>query len=297
MKTRFPYQERIDYDAYWNTYMEREDAIRRLPTEAEMKEQARQNIVKDQLVLIPVPEGEAARLGDTVTLAVSSALPRFNKPKVTVSIGRGLYHKGFEESVAGHSEGDRFSVTIQDTPVAVTVLAVRRKAVPEPTDEMVRALGQKDYHSQPICTVANYEAFIQEKQTMQALATVNYYIMEQILKDYPMENYDESDLTALGQLEREAMRKAVLEQDGVDLETLSREEMQARMHCDSFDEFIRMRHGWYQMKIQQCLVYLNILGLPCQGKTDPLDHYEVLSELQMKMFDTIKEKLEGSKKT
>ena len=51
------------------------------------------------------------------------------------------------------------------------------------------------------------------------------------------------------------------------------------------------------MKIQQCLVYLNILGLPCQGKTDPLDHYEVLSELQMKMFDTIKEKLEGSKKT
>lgn len=63
MKTRFPYQERIDYDAYWNTYMEREDAIRRLPTEAEMKEQARQNIVKDQLVLIPVPEGEAAAWG------------------------------------------------------------------------------------------------------------------------------------------------------------------------------------------------------------------------------------------
>ena len=30
MKTRFPYQKRIDYDAYWNTYMEREDAIRRL---------------------------------------------------------------------------------------------------------------------------------------------------------------------------------------------------------------------------------------------------------------------------
>ena len=176
MKTRFPYQKRIDYDAYWNTYMEREDAI--LPTEAEMKEQARQNIVKDQLVLIPVPEGEAARLGDTVTLAVSSALPRFNKPKVTVSIGRGLYHKGFEESVAGHSEGDRFSVTIQDTPVTVTVLSVRRKAVPEPTDEMVRALGQKDYHNQPICTVADYEAFIQEEQTMQALATVNYYILQ-----------------------------------------------------------------------------------------------------------------------
>lgn len=297
MKTRFPYQGRIDYDAYWNAYMEREDAIRRLPTEAEMKEMARQNIVKDQLTLTPVPKGEAARVGDTVTLEVISALPKFNKPRVTVSIGRGLYHKGLEESVAGHSEGDSFSVTIRDTLVAVRVLAVRRKAVPEPTDEMVRALGQKDNRNNPICTVADYEAFIQEEQTAQALATVNYYIMEQILQDYPIENYDESDIAALGRLEQEALRKAVLEQEGVDLETLSREEMQARMHCDSFDEFIRMRRDWYQMKIQQCLIYLNILGLPCQGKTDPLDHYEVLGELQMKMFDTIQEKLEGSNKT
>lgn len=133
MKTRFPYQERIDYDAYWNTYMEREDAIRRLPTEAEMKEQARQNIVKDQLVLIPVPEGEAARLGDTVTLAVSSALPRFNKPKVTVSIGRGLYHKGFEESGGGPFGGRPLLRHDPRYPGSADwLLAVRRKASPEP---------------------------------------------------------------------------------------------------------------------------------------------------------------------
>ena len=53
-----------------------------------------------------------------------------------------------------------------------------------------------------------------------------------------------------------------------------------------------MRRDWYKIKIAQCLIYLNILGLPAEGKTDPLDHYEVLSELQEKMFERIREELE-----
>lgn len=292
MKTKFPYEGKIDYNAYLDRYLEREDAVRRLPSEAELLELARKNIVKDQLVLAPVPEGECAQLGDTVTLATASSLPKFNKSRVTVSIGRGLYDRGLEEAVAGRRAGENFSVEVKDTPVQVSVLEIKRKTVPEPTDEMVQALQQKDYHNQLIRTVAEYEAFVREEQTMQALSTVNYYVMEQILKDYPMEEYDQSDIQRLGELEREVLHKIVLEQEGTDLNTLSREEMQERWLCDSFDDFIKMRHDWYQMKIQQCLIYLNILGLPCEGKNDPLDHYEVLSELQMKMFDFIKAELE-----
>ena len=40
------------------------------------------------------------------------------------------------------------------------------------------------------------------------------------------------------------------------------------------------------------MIYLNILDLPCEGRTDPTDHYEVLSELQMKVIELIKEELE-----
>ena len=79
--------------------------------------------------------------------------------------------------------------------------------------------------------------------------------------------------------------------EGRDLLKLSREEMQEKMHCDSLDVFVAQRHDWYKMKVQQCLIYLNILGLPCEGPTDPLDHYEVLSELQNKLFDLIKAEL------
>ena len=67
------------------------------------------------------------------------------------------------------------------------------------------------------------------------------------------------------------------------------------MNVHSLDDFIALRREWYQMKIRQGLIYLNILALPCEGKTDPLDHYEVLSELQMKMFDKIRMELERRK--
>lgn len=82
-----------------------------------------------------------------------------------------------------------------------------------------------------------------------------------------------------------------MEENGIDVDSATPEQMQELLQVNSMDEFISMRREWYQMKIHQCYVYLNILGLPCQGKTDPLDHYEVLSELQTMMFDKIQKML------
>lgn len=291
MNTKFPYQEQISFDTYLDQYLQRDDAIRRIPSEAELKELARKSVVKDQLVLAPLPEGECAALGDTLTLRTTSELPKFNKERVTVSIGRGLYDKGLEEALVGKKAGESCTVTIKDKPVAATILEIKRKTAPEPTDEMVEALQEKDYKGNPLRTYAEYEAFICEGKTSEALANVNYYMMQKILEDYPVTEYDEEDIRVLGELERAFFREITLEQDGVDLETLSKEEMQERMHCDSMADFVVMRHDWYKMKIHQCLVYLNLLGLPCKGKTDPLDHYEVLSKLQQTMFEKIKTEL------
>ena len=291
MNTKFPYQEQISFDTYLDQYLQRDDAIRRIPSEAELKELARKSVVKDQLVLAPLPEGECAALGDTLTLRTTSELPKFNKERVTVSIGRGLYDKGLEEALVGKKAGESCTVTIKDKPVAATILEIKRKTAPEPTDEMVEALQEKDYKGNPLRTYAEYEAFICEGKTSEALANVNYYMMQKILEDYPVTEYDEEDIRVLGELERAFFREITLEQDGVDLETLSKEEMQERMHCDSMADFVVMRHDWYKMKIHQCLVYLNLLGLPCEGKTDPLDHYEVLSKLQQTMFEKIKTEL------
>ena len=293
MKTKFPYSGKIDYQKYWDAYMQREDAIKTLPTEAELKELARKGIVKEHLVLLPVPADEAAQLGDTVTMATVSDLPKFNKPRVTASLGRGLYNKELEETAVGKKVGDRFELTVQDKKVAVTVLEIKRKSAPEPTDEMVAAMGVKDNFNKPITTVEAYESFIIEEDLLSKLATINYEIMTQILSDYPVNDCDESDIARLGELERDMFIRLFKEQEGKDLLAMSKEEMQEMWHCDSLDDFIAMRRDWYKMKIQQCLVYQNILGLPDEGKTDPLDHYEVLSELQDQAFNMIKEKLGG----
>lgn len=293
MKTKFPYEGKINYQKYWDAYMAREDAIKELPHEAELKELARKAIVKEHLVLQPIPADEAAQEGDTVTMAAVSEIPKFNKPKVTASLGRGLYNKDLETMAIGKKVGHCFSLTIQDKEVSVTILEIKRKSAPEPTDEMVVAMGAKDNQNNLITTVEDYVKFIVDEKMISVLAEINYYVMEKILKDYPVPDCEESDLDRLAKLEEAVLYKAVLEQDGIDLYKLSKEEMQERWNCDTFQDFIKMRYDWYKIKVQQCLIYQNILGMPDEGKTDPLDHYEVLSELQMMMFDHIKAKLGG----
>ena len=291
MRTKFPYAGQIDLGPYFDAYFRREDAVRRLPTEAELRELARKAIVKDRLELAPLPADAPAELGDTLTLRTASALPKFNKERVVVTLGRGLYDRDLEEALAGKKAGESCSVTVKDQPVTAQVLEIKRKSVPEPTDEMVRALQTKDFQNNDITTVAGYEAFVREQKITEALSGVVYYLMQDVLKDYPVTEYDEEDLRVLGELEKAFFYCLSLERAGVDLLALSREEMQEKMHCDSLDVFVAQRHDWYKMKVQQCLIYLNILGLPCEGPTDPLDHYEVLSELQNKLFDLIKAEL------
>lgn len=293
MKTKFPYEGKIDFQKYWDAYMQREDAVRSLPAEAELVELARKAIVKEHLALLPILEGEAAQAGDTVTMTTVSEIPKFNKPKVTASLGRGLYNKDLETMAVGKKVGDSFSLIIQEKEVSVTVLEIKRKSAPEPTDEMVVAMGAKDFQDQLITTVDGYIKFIIEQKIDSQVATVNYYIMEAILKDYPMTEYDESDIQRLGELEKEFFIRIFMEKDGFDLSKDVPKSWKEDMGITTVDEFIEKRHDWYQMKIHQCLIYQNLLGVPDAGKTDPLDHYEVLSELMQMMFDKIKAKLGG----
>lgn len=292
MNTKFPYEGRIDFDKYLDAYLQRDDAIRAIPTEAELKELAHKAIVREQMVLTPLPEGEAAQVGDTAALKTVSDLPKFNKERVTVTLGRGLYNRELEDALVGRRVGDSVSLIVQEKPVTAMILELKRKQTPEPTDEMVEALQAKDLHNQPIHTVAEYEAFVRDEKTMEILATVNYYVMEKIMADYPITDYDEEDIRILGELESEVFIRMFREQEGIDITRQVPKEWEEDMGIHSLGEFIAMRREWYQMKIQQCLIFLDVLGLPCEGKTDPLDHYEVLSELQEKMYDKIRTELE-----
>lgn len=290
MNTKFPY-EKVDFEKALNNYFQREDAITALPTPEEMRENAVKAIVKEHIALVSQPEGTCAETGDTLTLKTVSTLPKFNKSKVTVSIGRGLYDKGLEAAMVGKKAGDTCTVTVKEQNVEVTVLGIKRKVVPAPTDEMVVQLQAKDFEDKLITTVDDYIAFVMKEKEMSTLANVNYYVMEEILKQYPIDTYDEEDIRILGELEHDAFRKIFLEKEGIDLDTLTPEQMQETLKVDTFADFIKLRYDWYQMKIQQCSVFANILGIPLEGKYDPTSRYEVLSDLTELMYAKIKEEL------
>ena len=292
MNTQFPYEGQIDFNKYLDAYFEREDAYRELPGEKELNELARKSIVREQLVLLPLPEGTKAEVGDTAALKTESAIPKFNKERVTVTLGRGLYSKELEPQLIGKAVGETVETEINDEKVKATVLELKRKQVPEPTDEMVRELAQKDFKGNPIQTVEAYYRYIREAKTEEALADINYYTIEMILKDYPIEKYDEEDIRILGELEKAMFIKLFKEQKGIDLLKEVPKDWEEDMGIHSVDEFIEKRRDWYQMKIQQCLIFLNILGLAPKGKTDPCDHYEVMMELQERIFEKIREELE-----
>ena len=291
MKTQFPYTEKIDFGAYIDKYLEREDAIKRLPTEEELLELARKSIVREQLVLAPLPDGTAAEEGDTAVLMTESDIPKFNKPSVTVTLGRGLYNRELEKKLIGMKAGDTVYAVVNASIVKATILSLKRKQVPEPTDDMVKALEQKDLKGNPINTVEEYEAYIREQKTLETLFNICYYVMEDILGDYKVEDFDEDDIRILGELEADNFKKLFLEKEGIDLEKEVPQGWRDQ-GVNSLEEFIKARYDWYKVKITQCLIYLNILDLPCEGRTDPTDHYEVLSELQMKVIELIKEELE-----
>ncbi len=187
--------------------------------------------------------------------------------------------------------GDTITIILQDQPVKATLLDIRRKQEPEPTDAMVEELQAKDLRNKPIHTVAEYYAFVKEQKTTEILATVNYYVMEKIIADHPIIEFDESDICALGELERAFFIKHFLEEEGMDLRENFPDSWKSE-GIETLDDFIRSRREWYMIKIRQCLVFLNILDLPCEGKNDPLDHYEVLQELQLKIFDMIHNELD-----
>lgn len=293
MKTTLSRPGKIDLDACLETYFRTPGAVTALPREAELKDLARKAIVKDHLILAEMPKDSAAQMGDTVTLRVSSSLARFNHPQVTATLGRGLYDRDLEAAVVGKRIGEAVRAVCRGADVDATVLKICRMQFPEPTDEMVEALHQSDDRGNQIHTVAEYEAYVAEEKTTEALSTVYQSILEQLVKDYPVTDYAPDDIAALGALEKDALRNIVLETEGIDLCALSKAEMQQRWQCDSFDDFIALRSEWYRVKIHQCLILLNLLDLPCEGKTDPLDHYEVLSELTASFLELLKNRMES----
>ena len=75
-----------------------------------------------------------------------------------LSVGRGFFSKDIEAALVGRKKGDVFSVTADGSPAEVTVLWIKRRIVPQLTDEMAAAMDVED-----VSTVQEYTDYVTQE--------------------------------------------------------------------------------------------------------------------------------------
>lgn len=283
MKTTYG-GEKIDISRYLD-----EVDLTIIPTEKDIESEMVKALVKAHITFEPVGNNPI-ETGDTVKLCTKSDIPKFNKPEVTVTVGRGLYSKDIETAVIGKKAGDEFAVEINGQAVAVSVISAKRKVLPKPTDEMVA-----EQEIEGVTTIEQFRKVFAEQYEDSVYGPVVGGILQKLVEQAELpEPYDE-DIDILGKLEARFFRELFKAQDGIDLDTLSPEQLKEKLGCGSMEEFVIGRHDWYKMKVKQCLVLSEVLDIPLTGEFNPTEDYHVLGKLTMKFMEYIKTELKRRK--
>jgi len=251
--------------------------ISMVPGKKEIEEAVRSRLTKGLTTLADLTETDELKKSDAVQLRVESALPRFNKERVTVNLGSGLYDKVLEAELLGKHVGSSGSVHTRDVEVRYTVLSARRKVVPEPTDEMVEAQGREGVH-----TLAEFtESYGRE---IQKYAINNAaFQFEQRLIDLADVQVAQEDLDVMA-----ARTRAEL------LEKCGGEEVpetyKSFYQVETFEELVQKNCKNHDKRLRFCLTSCSALGLAPEGEYDPLTG----TKATMELMDLVQEKVEAA---
>lgn len=78
---------------------------------------------------------------DFVTLDTASDVPKFNKKAITLRVGKGLFSKSLEDAILEMAKDETRTVALPESEVTVHILEIKRRVLPELSDETVRSLG------------------------------------------------------------------------------------------------------------------------------------------------------------
>lgn len=282
MKT--PFNKKIDMNIV-SDWIDNVD-LSLIPDEKEIEEILKKRLLKSHITLKPLSQGETISKEDIATISLESVLSKFNKSKISVTVGTGLYNKEIEASLIGKQCGESYEVTIQGVQVKIAVLDAKRKEVPPITDAMVAELGIEG-----VDTIEKYRKKLIEEVMNYTFYPLASKLIESLLDVVNVEEYDESDLVKLGELEKEFFTTLFKEEKGLILDELTPEEFKECLGVESMEKFIESRHEWYKMKLTQVIIMLDIFGISPEGEYDPILHYDVHSKLYTKLAEYVKEKI------
>lgn len=112
---------------------------------------------------------EKIEKGDMAVISCESEIDRFNKPAVTVNIGKNLYSAELEKAIIGMSTGETKVISVNDTEVTVSVKNISRRIPSELTDKAISEWGLDGVASledlRRYCIGKQVESFLDEDET------------------------------------------------------------------------------------------------------------------------------------
>lgn len=160
-----------------------------IPDKEDLQEEFIKEITNGFVGYAPKSKDECIELGNMATIQIKSDLPKFNRENVSVNVGRNYYDARVENSLLGKIQNDLFSIEIMDNKVDITILEVKEKNYPDPTNEMAIAKGIEE-----LDTVEKYQSYFVTKRQTEAVNSKIEEFLNKMIEQTVFEKIDEIDL-------------------------------------------------------------------------------------------------------
>lgn len=214
-------------------------------------------------------EGAPAANGDVVTCSMRSAIEKFNRSEIRITLGSGLFERETEAALLGAKPEDEVSLLKNGETVEIRVLAVRNKHVPALTDEMVQALDLQD-----VRTTDDYRQYLIAQQKEEDFNETSYKPYRCIIKTV----VERSDIV-LKEVDWQRdvdweihKARTYCEDEGMVLEEMKDDDWDGRVPVKSYFEFVSLlqKTAWENV----CLEILGYAEAKKQGYTPSQEEYE-----------------------
>ncbi|MBQ1681637.1 MAG: hypothetical protein II067_05410 [Agathobacter sp.] len=232
---------------------------------------------------------ESIEKGDIVTLKVESAIARYNKQMVPVTVGSYMYSEELEKQLIGMKKGECKTLTADGEAVETTVLSITRTIFPEPTDEAVRAyVADIDElnHVQSISELISYlnETHLEEEKVNAKFEAIDE-VIEYVLTHSDFD-FDEDEIQAEFDAQMESFREGAKEELGKELDELTNEDFQIYAGVASREELeAELRQGieWQIATMLWVATTQNIDTATLSIEEDDIDTSEIEAYITSKL--------------
>lgn len=190
--------------------------------------------------------GEEVFPGDVVLCTLHSSEERFQKEKIRIAVGSGLFQKEVEQELIGMKRGGQKEITAAGALIELVVLEVEHRVISPFDDNAVKALGIAGVH-----TVEEYRQYLIKGQKEKLLEEISYPAIEFVKKEMVSHCeilIKEEDWQQAVDMELSKLR-VLSAQEGLTLEHMTAEEFEGKIPVKSYYELVALvqKENWNAM--------------------------------------------------